>query len=148
MGHGVTVKDVSAQAFVKAYSAYLKRTGRLEVPKWVDLVKTGTNRELAPYDADWFYVRAASVARHVYLRKGTGVGGLKKKYGGSIDRGTRPSHHRDSSGSVARKVMQSLEKISVLELDPNGGRKISPDGQKDLDRIAQQIVEAGGAAIF
>jgi small subunit ribosomal protein S19e len=148
MGHGVTVKDVSAQSFVKAYSAYLKRTGRLEVPKWVDLVKTGTNRELAPYDPDWFYVRAASIARHVYLRKGTGVGGLKKKYGGAIDRGTRPSHHRDSSGSIARKVMQALEKISVLEMDPKGGRKISPDGQKDLDRIAQQIVEAGSAAIF
>lgn len=142
MGHGVTVKDVSAQEFIKAYSAYLKRTGRLEVPKWVDLVKTGAHKELAPYDPDWYYVRAAAIARHVYLRKGTGVGGLKKKYGGSINRGTRPSKHVNASGSVARKVMQSLEKISVLELDPNGGRVISPDGQKDLDRIAQQIVEA------
>ena len=141
MGHGVTVKDVKAQDFIKAYAAYLKRTGRLEVPKWVDVVKTGVHKELAPYDPDWYYVRAAAVARHVYLRKGTGVGGLKKKYGGAIDRGTRPSHHRDSSGSVARKVMQSLEKIDVLEKDPNGGRRISSDGQKDLDRIAQQIAE-------
>ena len=145
MGHGVTVKDVKAQDFIKAYAAYLKRTGRLEVPKWVDVVKTGVHKELAPYDPDWYYVRAAAVARHVYLRKGTGVGGLKKKYGGAIDRGTRPSHHRDSSGSVARKVMQSLEKIDVLEKDPNGGRRISSDGQKDLDRIAQQIVEAADA---
>ncbi|KAI8902096.1 ribosomal protein S19e [Globomyces pollinis-pini] len=148
MGHGVTVKDVSAQAFVKAYSAYLKRTGRLEVPKWVDLVKTGPHKELAPYDPDWFYVRAASIARHVYLRKGTGVGGLRKNYGGSVNRGSRPSRHRDASGSVARKCMQALEKISVLELDPVAGRQITADGQKDLDRIAQQIVEAGGSAIF
>lgn len=79
---GVTVKDVSAHDFITTYSAYLKRTGRLQVPKWVDLVKTGANRELAPYDPDWFYVRAAAIARHLYLRKGTGVGGLKKKYGG------------------------------------------------------------------
>ncbi|KAJ3255451.1 40S ribosomal protein S19 [Boothiomyces macroporosus] len=148
MGSGVTVKDVSAQAFVKAYSAYLKRTGRLEVPKWVDLVKTGPHKDLAPYDPDWFYVRAASIARHIYLRKGTGIGGLKKNYGGSVNRGVRPSKHRDGSGSVARKVVQALEKISVLEADPNGGRQISADGQKDLDRIAQQIVEAGGAALF
>lgn len=145
MGGGTTVKDVSAASFVKAYSAYLKRTGRLEVPKWVDLVKTGAHKELAPYDPDWFYVRAASIARHVYLRKGTGVGGLKKKYGGSKNRGNRPSHHKNASGSVARKVMQALEKISVLELDPTGGRVISADGQKDLDRIAQQIVEAESA---
>ena len=141
MGHGVTVKDVKAQEFIKAYAAYLKRTGRLEVPKWVDVVKTGVHKELAPYDPDWYYIRAAAVARHIYLRKGTGVGGLKKKYGGSINRGTRPSHHRDSSGSIARKVMQSLEKIDVVEKDPNGGRRISSDGQKDLDRIAQQITE-------
>lgn len=104
MGHGVTVKDVAAQEFIKAYSAYLKRTGRLEVPKWVDLVKTGPHKELAPYDPDWFYVRAASIARHIYLRKGTGVGGLKKKYGGSVNRGSRPSKHMTASGAVARKV--------------------------------------------
>ena len=33
MTGGVTVKDVSSHAFVKAYAAYLKRTGKLEVPK-------------------------------------------------------------------------------------------------------------------
>ncbi len=27
-------------------------------PKWVDLVKTGTFKELAPYDPDWYFVRA------------------------------------------------------------------------------------------
>ncbi|TPX72672.1 hypothetical protein SpCBS45565_g00205 [Spizellomyces sp. 'palustris'] len=142
---GVTVKDVSAHDFVKAYAAYLKRTGKLEVPKWVDLVKTGTYKELAPYDQDWYYIRAASVARHVYLRNGVGVGGLKKNYGGRQNRGNRPHHHSNSSGSIARKVMQSLEKIKVLEMDPNGGRRISQDGQKDLDRIAAQIIRASQA---
>ncbi|KAJ3188263.1 40S ribosomal protein S19 [Gaertneriomyces sp. JEL0708] len=138
---GVTVKDVSSHAFVKAYAAYLKRTGKLEVPKWVDLVKTAPYKELAPYDQDWFYVRAASVARHIYLRRGVGVGALKKNYSGRQNRGSRPHHHAESSGSVARKVMQALEKIKVLEKDPeNGGRRISPDGQKDLDRIAAQIL--------
>jgi small subunit ribosomal protein S19e len=141
MGHGITVKDVDAHKFVKAYAAFLKRTGRLEVPKWVDVVKTGTHKELAPYDPDWFYIRAASVARHIYLRKGVGVGGLKKNYGGPKNRGSRPTIHKKASGSVARKVMQSLEKISVLELEPTGGRRITADGQKDLDRIAQQISE-------
>lgn len=136
---GVTVKDVDAHAFIKAYAAYLKRTGKLEVPKWVDLVKTGTYKELAPYDQDWFYVRAASVARHIYLRKGVGVGGLRKNYGGRLNRGSRPHHNSLGSGSVVRKVMQALEKIKVLEMDEKSGRRISQDGQKDLDRIAAQI---------
>jgi small subunit ribosomal protein S19e len=34
-----------------------------------------------------------------------------------------------------------LEKIGVLELLPDGGRRISQDGQRDLDRIATAVVE-------
>ena len=45
----VTVKDVSAPQFIKAYSAHLKRSGKVQLPDWVDLVKTGIARELAPY---------------------------------------------------------------------------------------------------
>ena len=45
---------------------HLPRTsGKLEVPTWVDIVKTGTAKELAPYDQDWFYIRSAAVARHI-----------------------------------------------------------------------------------
>lgn len=58
MAGGVTVKDVNPHEFIKAYAEYLKRTGKIEVPKWVDLVKTAPYKELAPYDPDWFYVRA------------------------------------------------------------------------------------------
>ena len=65
---GVTVKDVASHDFVIAYAAHLKRIGKIEVPKWADLVKTGTTRELAPYDPDWYYIRAAAIARRVYLR--------------------------------------------------------------------------------
>jgi small subunit ribosomal protein S19e len=56
-----TNNTISQLAFIKAYAAYLKRTGKLEVPKWVDLVKTGTFKELAPYDPDWYFVRAGTV---------------------------------------------------------------------------------------
>lgn len=50
----------SADAFIAAYSSHLKRSGKLEVPVWVDLVKTGAYKELAPYDPDWYYVRAGA----------------------------------------------------------------------------------------
>jgi small subunit ribosomal protein S19e len=43
---------------------------------------------------------------------------------------------------VQRKICQSLEKIGVLEQSDNGGRRISQDGQRDLDRIATAVVEA------
>jgi len=136
------VRDISAEAFIAAYSSHLKRSGKLEVPTWVDLVKTGSFKELAPYDPDWYYVRAAAVARHIYLRKDVGIGALTKLHGGSKSRGNRPSHHANSSASVQRKICQSLEKIGVLEQTDNGGRRISQDGQRDLDRIATSVVEA------
>lgn len=43
---------------------------------------------------------------------------------------------------MQRKVCQSLEKIGVLEQSDNGGRRISQDGQRDLDRIATAVIEA------
>ncbi|KAK4057361.1 Protein component of the small (40S) ribosomal subunit [Microbotryomycetes sp. JL221] len=135
------VRDVSAEAFIAAYSSHLKRSGKLEVPIWVDTVKTAPSRELAPYDPDWFYVRAAAVARHIYLRKHVGVGALRKLHGGAANRGNRPSHHADASGSVERKIVQALEGLQILEKDPRGGRRISQQGVTDLDRIASAIVE-------
>lgn len=138
---GVTVRDVEAADFIKAYAAFLKRSGRLETPQWLDTVKTGTHKELPPSDPDWFYVRAASIARHIYLRSHVGVGRLQKHHGGAINRGSRPSHHRNASGSVERRAIQSLEKLGVLEKDPRGGRKVSQAGQRDLDRIAYGLVE-------
>ncbi|KAH9847933.1 ribosomal protein S19e [Lenzites betulinus] len=135
------VRDISAEAFITAYASHLKRSGKLEVPTWVDLVKTGSFKELAPYDADWYYVRAAAIARHIYLRKDVGVGALRKLHGGRNRRGNRPSHHANCSASVQRKICQSLEKIGVLEQTDNGGRRISQDGQRDLDRIATAVVE-------
>jgi len=142
MAGGVTVKDVEAQTFITAYAAHLKRGGKLEVPKWVDIVKTGTFKELAPYDPDWFYIHTASIARHIYMRKGVGVGRLRHRYGGRVNRGTRPSHHALSSGSVERKALQALEKLKVLEKDSEGGRRITSDGMRDLDRIAGQVAKA------
>lgn len=54
---GTTVKDVSAADFVSTYAAHLKRVGNIELPQWVDTVKTAPRKELAPYDPDWYFIR-------------------------------------------------------------------------------------------
>ena len=117
---GVTVKDVDSYALVVAYAALLKKQGKLNVPQWADLVKTGTHKERAPSNPDWFYIRCAALARRLYCRGGVGVGALKKVYGGSVNRGSKPSRHRDASGSVIRAALQSLEKIKVVEKSKKG----------------------------
>lgn len=52
------VRDVPADTFITAYANHLKRSGRLEIPTWADIAKTGAFKEQAPYDPDWFFVRA------------------------------------------------------------------------------------------
>eukprot|EP01136_Pigoraptor_vietnamica_P035047 Opistho-1_new@99775 len=139
---GTTLKDVNSHDFVRAYAAFLKRSGKIEVPKWADIVKTGTHKELAPYDADWFYIRCASIARKLYLSQGLGVGALRRAYGGRKNNGTRPSHFCVGSGAVARRCLHELEKIKVVEKANDGGRKVSQEGRRDLDRIAGQVAAA------
>ena len=54
--------------------------------------------------------------------------------------GTKPSHWRSGSGSVARKALQTLETLKWIEKDPtNGGRRMTSQGRRDLDRIAAQV---------
>ncbi|KAL6013446.1 Protein component of the small (40S) ribosomal subunit [Asimina triloba] len=137
-----TVKDVSPHDFVKAYAAHLKRSGKVELPDWADIVKTARFKELAPYDPDWYYIRAASMARKIYLRQGIGVGGFQKIYGGRQRNGSRPPHFCKSSGSIARHILHQLQKMSIIETDQKGGRRITSSGQRDLDQVAGRIAVA------
>jgi small subunit ribosomal protein S19e len=116
----ITVRDVNAHEFVKIYAAHLKATGKIVLPKWVDVVKTGRHKELAPYDPNWFYLRCAAIARHIYIRSGVGVGALMKRYGGAKRRGARPTRYVKGSGSIARAALKCLESLNVFEKDPKG----------------------------
>ncbi len=112
------------------------------MPVWVDIVKTGHFRSrplTTPTGSTSVPPRSPATSTCARL---SGIGHLRKFHGGASNRGFRPSHHADASGSVQRKVVQGLEGIGVLEKDPKGGRRISQDGMRDLDRIAVACLEA------
>jgi small subunit ribosomal protein S19e len=140
---GICVRDVSARAFIQAYADHLKNSDKFELPVWADTVKTAVFKELAPYGDDWYYIRAASIARKVYLQPGIGVGQLQRWYGGSYHKGTRTEHFRKASRGIIRSVLLQLEEMKVTEKLENGGRQISRVGQQDLDRIAGSVFRAG-----
>ena len=137
-----SVKDVDQQQFTIAFAEFLKKTGKLEVPSgnWVDIVKLGIHKDMAPVDPDWFYTRCASIARFLYSRR-TGVGAFTRVYGGRKRNGVRPSHFQCGSRSVVRKCIQSLEKAKIVEKHPSGGRILSVTGRRDMDTIAKQVAE-------
>ncbi|KAJ0003411.1 hypothetical protein NQD34_008509, partial [Periophthalmus magnuspinnatus] len=62
-----------------------------------------------------------------------------KIYGGRQRNGVCPAHFSVGSRNVARKVLQALEGLKMVEKDPNGGRRLTPQGHRDLDRIASQV---------
>uniref|UniRef100_A0A6T7I291 40S ribosomal protein S19 n=1 Tax=Attheya septentrionalis TaxID=420275 RepID=A0A6T7I291_9STRA len=136
---GICVRDVAADDFIAAYAEHLKNSDKFELPVWADLVKTGVFKELAPYGEDWYYTRAASIARKVYLRPGVGVGMLQKWYGGNYRRGARTEHFRKANSGIIRSVMIQLENMKVIENLPSGGRRMTRVGQQDLDRIAGAV---------
>jgi len=136
------VKDVPANEFIKAYAAHLKSTDKLQIPDWVDIVKTATFKELPPQDKDWYYIRAAALLRQVYIRQGLGVGQLRMKYGGRNKRkGVVPEHFAKSSGGLIRHILKQFESVGFVEkhTGPKGGRRITPAGQKDMDLIAGRV---------
>jgi len=139
----VSVKDVDQHEFVRQVAAFLKKTNKVKVPEWADLVKLAKFKELAPIDSDWYFVRTASIVRHLYFRSPAGVGAFTKVYGGRKSNGTRPSHFCRGGKSVNRKALQTLEAIKWVEKGEDGrGRALSKQGRKDLDRIASQMKQA------
>ncbi|KAL8098098.1 hypothetical protein AgCh_031023 [Apium graveolens] len=92
----------------------------MELPHWTDIVKAGTFKELAPYDNDWYYIRAASMASKIYLRGGLGVGAFRRIYGGSKRNGSAPPHFCKSSGGIARHILQQLQTMNIVDVDSKG----------------------------
>jgi hypothetical protein len=73
MGKPASVKDVDQSDIVIKIADFLKKSGKVTVPEWADLVKLGRFNELAPIDPDWYYIRTASIARRLYIRQPAGL---------------------------------------------------------------------------
>merc|ERR1712174_185172 len=116
---------------VKAFSQFLKNSGKVKVPEWADIVKTATHKELAPYDPDWFYVRCASLARHLYMRGNAGVGAFRKVYGGSdtevLLQTTSTSPTETSSERPSR-----LSKLARSSRSPTSADELSPESDDEI----------------
>ena len=112
-----------------------RRRPQIELPNWADVVKTGTYKELAPYDPDWYYIRAASMARKLYLKPGIGVGKFKKIYGAAAEFSccsrlalylpASCSQSRVSSGRRARSCSQAAASAAGLRR-PTSAKPAAP----------------------
>ncbi len=135
-----TVYDVPADILIDRLSKYLKENVReIRPPEWAAYVKTGSHVERAPHNPDWWYIRAASILRKLYIKGPIGVSRLRKLYGGRKRRGVKPAHFRKAGGSIIRHILQQLEEAGLAEKDGNKGRVLTPKGRSLLDAMAARI---------
>jgi len=136
-----TVRDIPSQEFIGALAAYFKKSNKIDLPEWHDLVKTSVAKEMGPLDPDWYYVRAASLARKVYLRGGVGVGAFTRVYGSRQRRHTYGRFHfrRASKGIIRHILIQLAEQGLIDRKKDKKGRWITTEGRKVLDTVAGQV---------
>ena len=79
MARTIFTKD--PEKFIPALAEALKGMDAFEVPEWAMFVKTGVSRERPPVDEDFWYIRAASILRQLYIKGVVGVGKLRTRYG-------------------------------------------------------------------
>ena len=133
----VTAFEVETNKLIAKTAEKLKEM-KIEKPDFIGFVKTGAHAERPPEQADFWYVRCASILRQAYFRTTIGVNKLRRHYGGRVNRGVRPEHRKDAGGKTIRNAMQALEKIGLIEKTKKG-RNLTAKGRKFLDNVAKQV---------
>ena len=134
--------DVDSQDLIIKAAEELKKVPDVKAPAWAPFVKTGMHKERPPVNADWWYIRVASVLRAVYRLGPVGTQKLRTKYGGKKNNGVQQEHFYKGSGNILRKSLQQLEKAGFVKQAEKGihkGRVVTPKGKSFLDKIATQL---------
>jgi len=137
----MSIYQVAPDKFNQKLSEELKKLAEFSMPEWAKYVKTSVARQRPPIDNDFWYKRAASILRQIFLRGVVGVNRLKTKYGGRKDRGSKPGEHRKGGGKIIRVILQQAEKAGFVEKvkGKKSGRQLTKKGFEFLNKIAEQV---------
>ncbi|BCU68302.1 30S ribosomal protein S19e [Sulfolobales archaeon HS-7] len=138
----VTMRQLPPDKVIEKLAYYIKESiQEISPPQWVYFSKTASFKERVPDDVrDWWYVRAASILRHVYIYGAVSVGDTKMIYGSRKRRGTLPPEFRTAPGHANRMIMQQLEKAGLV-FRTKKGRRLTSKGRSLLDNIAIQVFD-------
>ncbi|MFA6022830.1 MAG: 30S ribosomal protein S19e [Candidatus Pacearchaeota archaeon] len=130
----MTVYEIEPREFNNKLAVELKKIEEYEIPEWAFFVKSGVAKERPSQDPDFWYKRAASVLRQIYIHGTVGVNRLRVRYGSKKARGVRPSRFRPASGKMLRLILQQSEKAGLLQKEKTG-RKLTEKGKKLVESI-------------
>ena len=132
-----TIFAQNPEKYIPALAEALKNVPEFVVPEWAMYVKSGVSRERPPMSEDFWFTRAASILRQLYIRGVVGVGKLRTKYGSRKDRGGKPDKFFKSGGKIIRVILQQAEAAGLVEkvLRMQHGRRLTQAGRDFLDSI-------------
>jgi small subunit ribosomal protein S19e len=135
MAREIFTKD--PEKFISALAEALKKVPEFQIPDWMIYVKTGTSRQRPPVMDDFWYTRAASILRQLYIRGVVGVGRLRTRYGSRQDRGGMNDKFRKAGGKIIRVILQQAEEAGLVEKVSRlqHGRRLTQAGRDFLDSI-------------
>ncbi|MFH1947003.1 MAG: 40S ribosomal protein S19, partial [Candidatus Magasanikbacteria bacterium] len=82
-----TVYELPAGEYNSKLAEALKKIEEFKQPEWAQFTKTGVAKQRPPQEPDFWYKRAASILRQIYINKVVGVNRLKTRYGSKKNRG-------------------------------------------------------------
>ncbi len=134
---GKTIFVQNPEKYIPALAEALKKIPEFEVPEWAMYVKSGPSRERPPMSEDFWFTRAASILRQLYIRGVIGVGKMRTRYGSRKDRGGKPDKFFKSGGKIIRVILQQAEAAGLVEkvLRLQHGRRLTQAGRDLLDSI-------------
>ena len=136
------VYEVNPQELIKAAAAKLKEVIK-EPPEYMHFVKSGVSRERPPQDADFWYMRSASVLRQVYLNGPIGISRLRVRYGSKKEHVVHRKHFMRAGGSIISDSLKALEDAGLVKKDQKG-RTITPKGKSFLDKLSNSVLTSKG----
>lgn len=135
-----TIYDIDPKELIGKATEELKKLETVKMPKWAIFVKTSSARERHPVNKDWWYIRAASVLRKIYMKGPIGVSKLRKDYGGKARRGHKKNRVYLGSGKIIRVILQQLEKAEFIKQEEKKGHKgrvCTSKGKKFLNGLSK-----------
>ena len=142
-----TVYDIPANILIRRLAQDLKSREEITPPEWMQFVKTGAHKERAPDDADFWFVRCASILRKVYLNGPIGTEKLRIAYGGKKRRGVKPNKFQKGSGAIVRTALQQLERAGFITKQPTKGRVMTDIGRSYMDKLSSALKQELSKAI-
>ena len=139
----ITANMVPPDLLVKRLSDYIKNNvSEVQPPDWSLITKTASFKERIPDDPQsWWYMRAASILRKLYVLEHFGVSESTRLYGGLKRRGTKPPVSARAPGHSTRLIFQQLERAGLVAKTRGArkGRVLTPKGRSLLDKMAHEI---------